>query len=125
MTAAGLWTTASDLARFEIGLQKSFAGKSNPVLSQTTTREMLTSQSSEPNLQDGLGVFLIGSGDTLQFSHGGRNAGFDAQIFAYVRAGKGAAIMINANDNTGAIKQILDVIARHYAWPAFNSKLVN
>ena len=44
MAAAGLWTTASDLARFAIGIQQALAGKSNPVISQSMTRQMLTAQ---------------------------------------------------------------------------------
>jgi len=32
VAAAGLWTTASDLARFALGIQQSLAGDSNTVL---------------------------------------------------------------------------------------------
>ena len=74
MAAAGLWATPSDLARFAIGIQQSFAGKSNPVISQALTRQMLTNQKD----MDGLGVFLQGEGKTLRFLHNGRDEGFDA-----------------------------------------------
>ena len=38
MAAAGLWTTASDLARFGIEIQKSREGRSNRILKQATVR---------------------------------------------------------------------------------------
>ena len=56
MAAAGLWTTPSDLARFAIGIQKALAARSNPVLSSSMTRRMLTVQKGN----DGLGLFLKG-----------------------------------------------------------------
>lgn len=43
MAAAGLWTTPTDLARYAIGVQQMFAGKSS-VLSADMTRQMLTEQ---------------------------------------------------------------------------------
>jgi len=54
MAAAGLWTTASDLARFGIEIQKSREGRSNRVLSQSMVEQMLTPQKDEA----GLGLFL-------------------------------------------------------------------
>ena len=42
LAAAGLWTTAPDLARFGIELQKSLQGRSNKVLTRATTLEMAT-----------------------------------------------------------------------------------
>jgi CubicO group peptidase (beta-lactamase class C family) len=41
MAAGGLWTTPSDLAKFAIEIALSKQGKSNRVLSQAMTREML------------------------------------------------------------------------------------
>jgi CubicO group peptidase (beta-lactamase class C family) len=115
MAAAGLWTTASDLAHFAIGVQQSLAGKSNPVISQTMTRQMLTNQKDN----DGLGVFLQGSGHTLRFTHGGRDEGFDAMLIAYAEIGKGAVIMINANNDTPMVSHILETIAQEYHWPDY------
>ena len=54
MAAAGLWTTPSDLSRFAIEIALSKNGKSNRILSQKMTNEMLT-----PVLEEvGLGFFL-------------------------------------------------------------------
>ena len=113
LAAAGLWTTPSDLARFAIGIQHSYAGDSNPVISQAMTREMLTIQKSH----DGLGVFVAGGGNTLRFYHDGRTVGFDSAMIAYATAGKGAVIMLNANDNSGTMKDLLAFIAKKYQWP--------
>jgi hypothetical protein len=113
MAAAGLWTTASDLGRFIIGIQQSLAGQSSAVISSNMTRLMLTVQKSD----DGLGVFVSGSGKTLQFQHDGRNAGFDAYMKACATTGQGAVAMINANDDSKALLKIMYVIAKAYHWP--------
>lgn len=96
MSAAGLWTTSTDLARYAIGVQQSLAGATNPVISQKLTHEMLTPQ--KENV--GLGLMLENSGKSLRFKHGGRNEGFDALLVAYAEQGFGAVLMINCNDNT-------------------------
>jgi hypothetical protein len=67
----------------------------------------------------GLGVGLQGSGTALRFGHGGRDEGFDAQLDAYAETGQGVAIMINANDNSGMVSRIIEVIAREYHWPDY------
>lgn len=112
MAAAGLWTTATDLARFAIGLQESLAGKSNSVLSQATARRMLVNERNN----DGLGVFLGGNGKTLRFFHEGVDAGFDASMNAYAETGQGAVIMINANNRSSAVMRIMFAIGREYRW---------
>ena len=113
MAAAGLWTTATDLARFITGVQQSYAGTSNPVISQAMTREMLTNVKND----DGLGVFLDTTTGGLFFLHGGRDEGFDAYMGGYAETGQGVAIMINANDNSGMMRRIYEFVAREYAWP--------
>ncbi len=115
MAAAGLWTTATDLAKFAIGVQQSLSGRSNPVISQAMTGKMLTVEKDG----DGLGVFLAGRGRTLRFSHNGRDEGFDAVVEAYAETGQGAAIMINANEDSRMVGRILELIAREYHWPDY------
>lgn len=112
MAAAGLWTTPSDLARFAIGIQQALAGKSNPVISAAMTRQMLTVQEGE----FGLGFSLHGSGKDLLFSHEGRDDGFDAFLIAGAESGRGVVIMMNANDDSGAMLRILEAIRKEYHW---------
>ena len=113
MAAAGLWTTPTDLAKFAIEIQQSLAGKSNKVLSQKMTQQLLTVQIAS----SGLGFGLSGDGPTRTFGHNGRDEGFDAQLLAYAEQGEGVVIMINANDNSGVVRRIVDEVARKYKWP--------
>lgn len=115
MAAAGLWTTPTDLARYAISVQQSFTGTTNPVISQKLTREMLTPQ--KENV--GLALMLGHNGKNLRFQHGGRDEGFDALLVAYAEQGFGAVLMINSNDNTGALERIVEFIAREYHWPDY------
>ena len=137
MAAAGLWTTASDLARLAICVQKALAGEAKQVISQSMARQMLTDQKSGSGLGGGvdllvravretlkqgsgwgLGWSLDGSGKTLRFSHGGRDEGFDAFVTAFAEGGRGAVVLINANDNSGAVHRVVEAIAQQYQWPA-------
>ena len=115
MAAAGLWTTAGDLARFAIGIQNAVSGQSNPVISRSVAEQMLTSQRNNV----GFGLFLESNGRTLRFGHDGVHAGFDASMKAYAHLGKGAAVMINKNDNFEAMTQIFSVIGEQYQWPDY------
>ena len=113
MAAAGLWTTPTDLAKYAIGVQQALQGKSK-VLSADMTRQMLTVQKGTY----GLGPGVAGEGETLRFSHGGRDEGFDAFLVAYAN-GDGLAIMVNANDNSRAVGRIINYIAKKYNWPGY------
>ncbi len=116
MAAAGLWTTAGDLARAAVEVQKSLKGKSNKVLKQSTLSEMLTAQNGGPA---GLGFFLNGEGQSLRFGHGGSNRGFRCSLEAYVQRGQGAAIMTNASHGAALAREVLEAIARVYQWPDY------
>jgi CubicO group peptidase (beta-lactamase class C family) len=120
MAAAGLWTTPSDLARFAIEVQESYAGRSSKVISPAMTRRMLTVEKQG----DGLGVFLQGAGPTLLFNHGGRDDGFDASLNALAETGQGLVVMINANDNSNMMNRLVGFVAKKYAWPALASTYV-
>ena len=112
MAAAGLWTTASDLARFVMGVRQAFAGQPKSLISQAMATQMLTVQMGD----DGLGLFLKGSGETLQFSHSGRNEGFDSFVMGYAHQTQGLAILINANDDSGLLGDLAREISAMLQW---------
>jgi CubicO group peptidase (beta-lactamase class C family) len=115
LAAAGLWTTPSDLGRFIIGLQSALAGRDAAIISQAMAQQMLTRQMQD----DGLGVFLSGEEASLRFDHGGRNVGFDTKLVAYAARGDGAVVMINANDNSGVLTRVLEIVAEANGWPDY------
>ncbi len=87
MAAAGLWTTATDLAKFGIEIALSKQGKANHVLSEATTQEMLKPQIE----QIGLGFFLASHKNPEEFGHNGADEGFQALLimFADIRERRG------------------------------------
>ena len=113
MAAAGLWTTPSDIARYEIEVQTSLAGKSNHVLSQEMTKQMLT-----PGMGSwGLGVQIGGAATNPYFTHGGVNEGFESLFVAYEQSGEGAVVMTNAQGGSAIAEEIMHSIAAEYNWP--------
>jgi len=112
MQAAGLWTTASDLAQFAIAMQNSLRGEPGGVLEPETAREMVT-----PVLESaGLGFFIDDREGAIYFQHGGADEGFQALLIASRDEGHGLAVMANS-DNGGAIAQeILRAVALEYGW---------
>jgi CubicO group peptidase (beta-lactamase class C family) len=115
LAAAGLWTTPGDLARFAIGIQDALAGKSHKVISKGMAEQMLTRQIEN----DGLGLFLDGQGQTLRFSHGGANEGFQCMLVGYAHTGQGVAIMTNSDRGSALITEILFAISHEYGWPDY------
>ena len=111
--AAGLWTTPSDLARFAVAVAAAADGGGEHLLTRETARLMLTPQAKNA----ALGLFVDGAGEAEHFSHAGRNAGFDAVMVMYPRAGCGAVVMMNANNNSGMAAEVLDSVAKEYGWP--------
>ena len=115
MAAAGLWTTAGDLARFAIAIQKSLRGDEAGLLSKATAQRMVT-----PVLDDyGLGLGTEKHGDKLYFGHNGADEGFQALIIASRDGCCGAAIMVNSDNGIALGMEILRGIARQYAWPGY------
>jgi tetratricopeptide (TPR) repeat protein len=111
MAAAGLWTTPTDLAHFAIEIALSKNGKSNHILSQKMTNEMLS-----PVLEDaGLGFFLDKQ-NPGQFGHNGADEGFQALLTMNVETGKGIVIMANSDNGISVGGQLLRSVAREYSW---------
>lgn len=99
MAAAGLWTTATDLARWAIAVSRSYRGEGG-FLSRESAREMLSPQVELPGSDDraagwGLGPVLTGRGEELRFTHGGRDMGFVATMSMWPASGRGLVVMTN------------------------------
>ena len=111
--AAGLWTTAEDLAKFAIELQKIAAGKSTKVISESLAAEMLSRQ-----FQGwGLGVGVDGEGAAVRFSHSGGNEGFRCILHSYRNAASGVIVMTNSDTGSALAAEIVRAVAREYRWP--------
>lgn len=117
MAAASLWSTPSDLGRFVIELQNSYAGRSDKILSKETTLQMLTRQNkSIANSDAGLGIFLKGSSEPFRFSHNGSTEGYNAIMIGFLKTGQGAVVMTNSDNGAELATEILRGIAREYVW---------
>jgi CubicO group peptidase (beta-lactamase class C family) len=114
MAAAGLWTTPTDLARFAIEVQLSYAGRSNKVLSKELTEKMVT-----PFMEQvGLGFFIDKRGNAIYFGHDGADEGFRATLLMNREKGYGAVVMVNS-DNGQIMGEVVRSIARTYNWDEF------
>ncbi|HSD28404.1 MAG TPA: serine hydrolase domain-containing protein, partial [Vicinamibacteria bacterium] len=97
MAAAGLWTTAGDLARFAVAIQRSLRGDEGSLVGKPMAERMVTRFIGDYGL--GFGVETR-EGETY-FAHGGADEGFQAYLVAH-RGGWGAAVMANS-DNGNAL----------------------
>ncbi|MFD2934248.1 serine hydrolase [Spirosoma flavum] len=115
MAAAGLWTTAEELAKFAIDVQLTVQGKSHKVLSQGMVTKMLT-----PFIEDyiGLGLFIDKRKEDIYFSHGGWDEGFSSNMIAHRDKGYGVVILTNANKPL-FINELTRSVAAAYNWPNY------
>jgi CubicO group peptidase (beta-lactamase class C family) len=121
MAAAGLWTTAGDLARLGTEVMRTLWGDRSPLgLKQDTVAEMLRPQLPDQKVgQDfvGLGWFCAGQGDEFKFGHQGGNEGYLAEISLFPAQGRGAAVMNNSIQGWPLRGEIIKASGREYGWP--------
>jgi CubicO group peptidase (beta-lactamase class C family) len=118
--AAGLWTTAEDLARFIVEVQQASAGLPSHVLDPTLAREMTTPVGVGPF---GVGLMVDKRGEGWYFSHGGSNRGFRGMIVGHTRKGYGVAILTNADGGTAVTREIEARVAQAYGWDVLDAPL--
>jgi len=119
----GLWTTPSDLARFAIEIMESHQGRSSKVLPQTMVSLMLS-----PEIEldpekffglsgQGLGFFLMDTGQEFYFIHPGENApGATCMLIAAPETGQGTVIMTNGLNGSMLQYETMLSIAVEYGW---------
>ena len=126
MAAAGLWTTAHDLARLGVELMRILRGQSSALdLDRESIREMLQPQLPDQKIGQqywGVGWECSGEGDAFRFGHGGRNEGYVSRIILSPGRGQGAVVMLNSNRGFPLRQEIPDAVGRHYGWPSVANK---
>lgn len=120
MAAAGLWTTASDLARFLLGVVNSRSGRRDAVLSKRVASEMLTGHDVAPGMS--LGVMLGGSGDVRAFGHGGTNLGFTGRVVSTSDGSFGLVALTNSNEGHAAVNDLFRFLAKDHGVPELLSE---
>lgn len=112
LAAAGLWSTAPDLARFAIAVQRAVQRRDASFLAAAEVDAMLTPVRNEY----GLGFELDHAGREPAFHHSGSNIGFKALMFAYSRTGQGVVILTNGEYGSTLIAELMRSIAAEYGW---------
>lgn len=120
LAAAGLWTTAPDLARFGIELQKSLQGRSNRVLTRATVVEMASPVGVGPF---GLGIQIAKNGEGWYLQHGGSNWGFQCLLIVHKLKGYGFAAMANSDSGGRLIAELQQRVAAAYKWDSLDKPL--
>lgn len=109
MAAAGLWTTATDLATFVVAIQNALRGQPSGPIDASIAREMTTPFA---------GRFGLGLEDTSDsFSHSGVNEGFQGIFLGLLRGGCGVAVMTNSGNGLRLANEIVNSVAMAYDWP--------
>ncbi len=115
MAAAGLWTTAGDLARFGVAIAKSRRGDPKSLLDSERAGRMTTAFLGN----QALGFGIEKHGNALYFSHGGADEGFQAYLIVHRDKGYGAAVMANSDNGIQLAREILRGIAQRYGWEGY------
>jgi len=111
--AASLWTTPSDYGRFLIALQDSYAGRPRALLAPASARAMMT----PVDANYGLGIALGRQGGHPFIEHGGSNAGFQSDAFAFLDGShQGVVVMTNADLGFVLVGEIRRAVGAAYGW---------
>ena len=121
MAAAGLWTTAADMALLAQALLNTFQGRSSRLpLKPETLTEMLRPQLADQPPESwhiGLGWFCSGRDEELGFGHSGGNEGFIADMRIFPNLGGALVVMTNGLGGFELCLEVESALARARQWP--------
>jgi CubicO group peptidase (beta-lactamase class C family) len=136
--AAGLYTTATDLARFVEAMYRSYHGESGSFLSVASARQMIEpaildrepwdrSFTNRRNTQkdQALGWMRISRNglpnETKYTYHDGINAGFRSRVLFDAQSGNGAVILYNTDSDEEFLSEVTRSLAATNNWKDWNS----
>jgi CubicO group peptidase (beta-lactamase class C family) len=115
LAAAGLWTTASDLARFALAVRAAATQSPRGLLSQESAVALTTPRFGSFSL----GLLVRRNREHAWFTYNGGNAGYRALLYAYLTVGEGAVVMANSDAGMALAREIINSVALEYGWPGF------
>jgi len=108
LAACGIWTTPNDLAKLLLDVTSAIKGQSKLGLTATRIKELFRPQGCKE--WAGLGVFLDGAEEKLEFSSLGWGVGFQCMLVAYPYLEKGMIMMTNTDTGVHQMKGIMGEI---------------
>ncbi len=116
-SAGGLWSTATDIAKFVLSIQNDLKGSPNSLIDKHLSDEMLT-----PVLNNyALGFGVVQKSGEKYFWHEGENYGYNSIYYGSFTTGKGVVILTNGYPSNGQpfIQELLNSVATAYSWKDF------
>ncbi|MEU9575605.1 serine hydrolase, partial [Streptomyces massasporeus] len=105
--AAGLWTTAADLAKVALEIRRSALGRPLSLLSRKTAQLMLAPSSDSFY---GLGTVVDATNDEVQFGHAGSPVGYQAVSLCHLRSGDGFVALTNGEAGKDVVADIAEAL---------------
>jgi len=120
-SAGGLWSTATDIAKFVLSIQNDLKGCPNSLINKQLTDEMLTHVLNNY----ALGFGIVEKGGEKYFWHEGESYGYNSMYYGSFTTGKGVVILTNAYPNNGQpfIPELLNSVATVYDWKDFHKPI--
>lgn len=113
MGPGGLWSTATDIAKYCMEIQKIYTERGEGILSKETIELMFTKHSER---DWGLGPKIEGDEESLRFRHDGKNEGFIAEFVAFANNGEAVVVMTNGDRGNRIAREILLSISDYFKW---------
>lgn len=113
MAAAGLWTTAEDLGKFSIEVQKSLKGESNKIINKEFM-ECMTTPVLNGEYNIGLQNENIGTEELV--GHSGGNEGYSCNMLFHKEKGFGIILMSNSDRGYEMKMPFFRSVAAAYGW---------
>ncbi|MGX1756541.1 amino acid adenylation domain-containing protein [Streptomyces lydicus] len=103
LAAAGLWTTAEDLARLVRQVRASLLGHDGALLPRVVAQELLATH---PGSFYGLGTIVDDTGTDTEFGHGGEPAGYRNLLLSQLHSGVGLVVLTNSDSGKDVLKYL-------------------
>ncbi|MGX5213662.1 amino acid adenylation domain-containing protein [Streptomyces violaceus] len=110
LAAAGLWTTAEDIARLARQVRASLLGHEGALLPRAVAQELLATH---PGSFYGLGTIVDDTGGDAEFGHGGEPAGYWNLSLSHLGSGVGLVALTNSDSGKGVVKHLTARLGKH------------